>query len=100
MTPADLTVTGATGAVTAPTLKPCPFCGGEAEFDSRQSYRNISHGRIEHAAAVYCTSCSAAIVICYADHRGEPREVLQRAAVCRWNRRGKGANCPPWELKA
>ena len=38
----------------AKELKPCPFCGGEAELDILFDY----NGNI-FAANIYCTSCNA-----------------------------------------
>ena len=48
-------------------LKPCPFCGGQAELDTLQSFRAFVSGKIETAVAVYCTACSAEISVCVSD---------------------------------
>lgn len=64
-------------------LKPCPFCGGVPEMDTLQRYRNIATGRMESAIAVYCTSCSADMSVCYADVPGlQPEQVADM-----WNKR-------------
>lgn len=64
-------------------LLPCPFCGGAAEIDSQQAYRNISTGRLETAVAVYCTSCGAQHTIC----RGDVRDAELTDVTELWNRR-------------
>ena len=48
-------------------LKPCPFCGGQAELDSKQAFREFVSGKISDAVAVYCTKCSAEISVCVPD---------------------------------
>jgi hypothetical protein len=68
-------------------LLPCPFCGGEAEKDSRQAYRSMVSGKMENAAAIYCMSCSVQMTHCYEDHPGTDREDLQADLVGLWNRR-------------
>ncbi len=64
-------------------LLPCPFCGGAAETDGQQAYRNISTGRAETAVAVYCTSCGAQHTIC----RGDVPDVEMSEVIELWNRR-------------
>ena len=62
-----------------PELKPCPFCGGEAEFVSG-SYNDVNF------AYVRCTDCSAQT--CYdSDHDDMTFEEMEAAAVSDWNRR-------------
>ena len=68
-------------------LKPCPFCGGSAEADSAQGFRAIVSGRMEEAAAIYCTRCVVQMTHCYSDHRGTSREELMSDLVERWNTR-------------
>ncbi len=68
-------------------LKPCPHCGGEAEMDTMQAFRVISDGRISHAVAVYCLSCSAGMTACYADHSGLELDDLIHMLSEQWNRR-------------
>ncbi len=64
-------------------LLPCPFCGGDAEMDTQQAYRNISTGNLENAIAVYCLGCGAHHSMCYRDVDGrEPEMVIEL-----WNQR-------------
>ena len=64
-------------------LLPCPFCGGAAETDSMQSYRNIATGNLEHAVAIYCLDCSAQFSICKRDVPGvEVSDLIEL-----WNKR-------------
>ena len=66
-----------------PDLKPCPFCGGDAELDSMQPYRVFVSGKISVAVAVYCTECSAQISVCKLDDPDiQPEQVIDM-----WNRR-------------
>lgn len=67
-------------------LKPCPFCGEAAEIDTEQGYRNISSGRLESQCAVYCTSCAAEQIFCYADWN-HPRDEMPDYVRELWNRR-------------
>lgn len=67
-------------------LKPCPFCGGVPEIDTLQGYRNITTGRMENAIAVYCTSCSADISVCYAD----VPDIQAEQVAEMWNKREAG----------
>lgn len=63
-------------------LKPCPFCGGEAErgFNKRDS-RKI-HGIYYRVAEVRCTRCTATV------HQACPTtEDAYLAAEREWNRR-------------
>lgn len=68
-------------------LLPCPFCGGDAELDTHQAYRNISTGDIGHRVAVYCTKCDADMGTCIEDVPDiHPNEVIER-----WNTRAAAA---------
>lgn len=42
-------------------LKPCPFCGGDAEIDTSQSFRHYQNGQLLDQVSVYCVDCSANI---------------------------------------
>lgn len=42
-------------------LKPCPFCGGDAEIDTSQSFRHHQNGQLLDQVSVYCVDCSANI---------------------------------------
>ena len=68
-------------------LKPCPFCGGEAESDSQRGYRNISTGNPENAAAIYCTKCSADMTWCYRDTPEIERNHVMKLLIEQWNTR-------------
>lgn len=68
-------------------LKPCPFCGGEAESDSQRGYRNMTTGRLEDAAAIYCTACSADMTWCYRDTPEIERDQVMSILVEQWNKR-------------
>lgn len=68
-------------------LKCCPFCGGEAESDSRRGYRNISTGNPEKAAAIYCTKCSADMTWCYRDTPEIERDQVMTLLIEQWNTR-------------
>lgn len=61
-------------------LKPCPFCGGEAEFYSGYS-NDLSYARVD------CENCSAGT---YNDSDRNPEatmEELEKSAIDDWNRR-------------
>lgn len=64
-------------------LKPCPFCGGEAESDSMQAFRELSSGNISDAVAVYCRDCGAQISICKPD----VPDITIEQVVGMWNTR-------------
>lgn len=65
------------------TLLPCPFCGGEAEIDTRQGYLALGTGRLGNRIAAYCRSCNADMGVCVEDVPDiEPEQVADM-----WNRR-------------
>jgi len=64
-------------------LKPCPFCHGPAEIDTRQGYLNYSNGKMEYAIAIYCTECGADISVC----RGDVPDIQPEQVMELWNRR-------------
>ena len=68
-------------------LKPCPFCGGEAECDSMQGYRALSSGRLGNRFAIYCTSCNADMGFCYEDIESENHEAAREEIIAAWNTR-------------
>lgn len=73
-------------------LLPCPFCGGKAEIDTLQGYRNIVTGALETAVSVYCASCDANCTSCRGDHPDlDPQVVIDR-----WNTR----DAPPEDVRA
>jgi len=81
-----------------PELKPCPFCGGDAELDTMQGYRALSSGRLGNRATVYCTRCGADMGFCYEDAPGTPSEDIVNQVVDDWNRRS--VNSLPALVKA
>lgn len=68
-------------------LKDCPFCGGEAEQDYQQGYSTFPGGRLDHAAAIYCTACNAHMTICRADTPELSDEERMAVLLDNWNRR-------------
>ena len=64
-------------------LKPCPFCGGKAEFDSIRNYRDLRSGRLESGISVCCTECDVEILICRSDVPSIEIEQVEQM----WNRR-------------
>lgn len=75
-------------------LLPCPFCGGDAEQDYQRSFRHLSGGRLDHGAAIYCTSCNADMIMCRADHPELSDEERMAVMVENWNRRAAPAPQP------
>ena len=71
----------------APELKCCPFCGGEAESDSQRGYRNMTTGKPEAEAAIYCTSCNADMTWCYCDTPEIERDQVMTLLIEQWNAR-------------
>lgn len=64
-------------------LKPCPFCGEPADYDTRRPYRNIVTGERGTGIAVSCTSCPVEIMLCREDVVGlELEQVVEL-----WNTR-------------
>ena len=68
-------------------LKACPFCGGEAKFESKVAVYPIQdeNGAYIDADIVYfeCTGCPACDIWFYSDDDDEPEEIT----IERWNRR-------------
>jgi len=48
-------------------LAACPFCGGDAESDTMQSFRRMRDGEISQAVSIYCTKCTAQVQMCHED---------------------------------
>ena len=69
------------------TLKPCPFCGADAEQDYYRSYRNISTGLLRRSVAVYCTKCSTDMSLCCEEFSGVDPDDLMAELVESWNSR-------------
>jgi Lar family restriction alleviation protein len=68
-------------------LKPCPFCGGEAQLDEIQEAAEYSPGIYYCGYAVCCMNCIAR-VSAYEDY-DEPHDPAKRKAeaVAAWNLR-------------
>lgn len=65
-------------------LKPCPFCGGDAELDSQQAYRPLSGApAVGTRVVIYCVQCSAEIGTCHED----VPNIRSEEVVEQWNRR-------------
>jgi Lar family restriction alleviation protein len=62
------------------TLKPCPFCGGKATFEDRDS---------EHSSAG-CISCGVSTHAFYGSSENGTNADARRKAVEHWNRRSPG----------
>jgi Lar family restriction alleviation protein len=88
-------------------LKPCPFCGGEAESEWYRDYRHIRSGEVGRSIAVYCTACHADMTICRADVPELSAADIMATLIEAWNTRSeqrskaeaspeeKDANSPP-----
>lgn len=61
------------------TLKPCPFCGGEAELSLHYDYD-------EMVSVVRCTECPAFVRIAD-DTCDRDLDRVEAAAVAAWNKR-------------
>ena len=67
----------------------CPFCGGEAELDTRRPYRGMD-GKLGDSVAVYCTGedgCPADMQICREDAVGATTDQLIEELSALWNSR-------------
>jgi hypothetical protein len=73
-------------------LLPCPFCGCDAEIDTRRVYRDIHTGRLGDAVAIYCTNddgCPADMGICREVAQDGTTEQLVDELTELWNRRAR-----------
>ena len=68
----------------AEELKPCPFCGGEAELDTRQGYMTYKN-EMDNRIAVYCTRCPADMGICMKD----VEDITPEMVIDLWNTRSR-----------
>lgn len=76
-------------------ILPCPFCGGDAELDTGQTYRALN-GQFGHRVVVYCTKCDADMGTCVEDVPDiHPNEVIER-----WNCRAAPQGDGLAELRA
>lgn len=62
-------------------LKPCPFCGGQAELDSKRAFREFLSGKTSDSIAVYCTKCCVEISVCVPD----VPDIQPEQVVYMWN---------------
>lgn len=75
-------------------LKPCPFCGGDAESDMMQGFRRMKDGALSNAVAIYCTKCTAQVQMCHEDFKEYAPEDLLTMLTEAWNRRGRNGSQP------
>jgi len=68
-------------------MKPCPFCGGEAEQDFERAYCMFPSGKLDTAAAIYCIDCHADMMICRADTPDYSNVERMEILVKNWNER-------------
>ena len=84
-------------------LLPCPFCGGDAEMDTRQGYLALGTGRPGNRIAVYCQHCDADMGVCIEDVPDitpeQVAEMWNRRAAVEADRQGRMPHrcedCPP-----
>lgn len=67
-------------------LKPCPFCGGEAELDYEQGFF-VASGKSEKRVAIYCTKCDADMGMCYSDFPEYDHDQMAAILADKWNTR-------------
>lgn len=67
-------------------IKPCPFCGGQAELDTQRGFINYKRVPAE-SVAVYCSTCLADMCLCRDDFPGHTAEDLVSTVVGIWNSR-------------
>lgn len=70
----------------APQIKPCPFCGGEGEYNP--SLRGVGHG----ATAIRCRTCGVRgpnykVVDAGSGQNTRVRNMNKREAITAWNTR-------------
>lgn len=78
------------GSASELTLRACPFCGGGAELDTQQPYRNMTTGNVRTAVAIYCTKCSASMSVC----REDVPDIEPEWLAGEWNRRTDEGKTP------
>lgn len=70
-----------------PALVSCPFCGGDAESDTRQGFRRMKDGAMSNAVAIYCTKCTVQMTMCHEDFREYAPDDLLTILTEAWNLR-------------
>ena len=71
-------------------LLACPFCGADAELDTKRPYRPINGQSFGEEVAIYCTNesgCPADMSVCKEDAPGATTEQLVNELTDLWNRR-------------
>lgn len=70
-------------------LKPCPFCGSEAELDDRKVYEDVQKKYGKACFEVHCANrdCAAAILAYNKTNGPLPYEVMAEKAAEKWNSR-------------
>lgn len=68
-------------------LKPCPFCGGEAEMDTMQGYLILHSGELDNRSTIYCLDCDAEMGFCHADLDSWQIEAAIKNLITAWNTR-------------
>lgn len=69
------------------TLKPCPFCDGDAELDYQQACCAFPSGKHENRVAIYCTKCDADMGMCYSDFPEYDYDQMATILAEKWNTR-------------
>lgn len=71
----------------ADDLKPCPFCGGDAELDTQRAYRELVSGKIAHSVAVYCRVCNADMSVDPDECFAGDASIARAEMIDAWNNR-------------
>lgn len=76
-------------------LKPCPFCGGDAEMDPQMGFITFdSQKRVSTRCVIYCTKCNADMGICYEDVPDMTHDHAMQAVRDMWNTRALSDQAP------
>lgn len=78
-------------------IKPCPFCGGDAEADLARGFVNWK-GNPCNAVAIYCQNCSVEVSMCYGDYPHLTLEEIYSECLKIWNRRATASEGTMGEL--
>jgi hypothetical protein len=66
-------------------LVSCPFCGGDAESDTMHGFRRMKDGKMSNAVAIYCTKCTAQMMMCHEDFPEYAPEDMLTILTEAWN---------------